>query len=170
MYIYKITNTLNSKIYVGQSVGPSLSRVSQHRSDLRNSRHRNKHLQAAWNKYGELAFTFEVIEQFDSEMNFDLNNLERYWIKHFDSMNPSKGYNKTEGGEGGKPSEETKKKLSEAAKGRKHSEESRKKMSEAQKGKTISEQQKRKLSESKKGKPFSGPHLIGQFHPQFVKP
>lgn len=64
MFIYKITNTRNNKVYIGQT----------------ESRwYRNKHIQNAWNKYGEASFTFEVIEQFDPEMN------------------QAKGYNKTEG-------------------------------------------------------------------------
>ena len=57
-----------------------------------------------------------------------------------------------------KPSEETKKKISDAHKGKHHSAESKKKMSDARKGKHISEEIKKKLSEARKGKQFSEEH------------
>jgi group I intron endonuclease len=60
--IYKITNTVNGKIYVGSSVD-TVGRFNVHRSDLRANKHGNSYLQNAWNKYGESAFVFEVIEQ-----------------------------------------------------------------------------------------------------------
>lgn len=156
-WIYKITNTVNGKVYVGQTVQVVKKRFVRHQVMLRKQNHPNKHLQASWNKYGDSSFTFEVIEKFDSEMNFDLNNLERYWIKHFDSMNPLKGYNKTEGGSNGKPSEETKKKMSLAKKGkisplkgRVISEEHRLNLSESHKGYTPSDETRRRLSEAAK--------------------
>jgi group I intron endonuclease len=140
MFIYKISNTINNKVYVGQTKKVFHSRMNSHKCLLRNNKHYNKHLQLAWNKYGEASFTFEVIEQLDPEMNFDLSNLERYWIKFYDSMNPEKGYNLTEGGEGclgrkmskthfeklrirnlgTKRSEQTKKLLSEIRTGKSH--------------------------------------------------
>ena len=58
------------------------------------------------------------------------------------------GYNKNYGGSSGRPTEETKKKLSEAGKGRQHTEETKKKMSEAKKGKSFSEEHRKKLSEN----------------------
>lgn len=117
-WIYKIENKANGKIYVGQTIqSPKVRWQDGHRNHLRKNKHYNDHLQAAWNKYGEDSFTFEVIEQFDPGMNFDLNNLEKYWIKALDAKNPNKGYNMTEGGEGsGSPRLETREKLSKAGK------------------------------------------------------
>jgi group I intron endonuclease len=117
-WIYKIENKANGKIYVGQTIqSPKVRWQDGHRNRLRKKKHYNDHLQAAWNKYGEDSFTFEVIEQFDPEMNFDLNNLEKYWIKTLDSKNPNKGYNMTEGGDGsGSPRLETREKISKACK------------------------------------------------------
>ena len=120
MWIYKITNLVNKKIYVGKTKEESVQkRWNHHISKLRRNKHYNKHLQSAWNKHGEENFTFEVIEKFDPLFYFDIDNLERYWIKELDSMNPENGYNKTIGGDGGSTrSEETRKKMSEAQKGR----------------------------------------------------
>lgn len=59
--IYKIRNVVNGKFYVGSAVD-TRTRFRQHRKLLRKGTHHCKHLQAAWNKYGEDAFKFEVVE------------------------------------------------------------------------------------------------------------
>jgi len=83
-------------------------------------------------------------------------NHEKYMIAVFGRKDLGTGilHNRTDGGEGSSgciPSEETKRKLSEANKGHTVSEKTRKKISEASKGKTHSEEHKRKLSEVNKG-------------------
>lgn len=92
--IYKITNLINSKIYVGQSYDINC-RWQHHKTDLRGGIHHNRHLQASWNKYGEEHFKFEVIEECKLE---ELNEKEKYWIKYYDALN--NGYNFDEGGTG----------------------------------------------------------------------
>lgn len=59
--IYQITNTVNGKRYIGSAVNLR-QRCHTHRWDLRKSCHRNGRLQASWNKHGEGAFEFTVIE------------------------------------------------------------------------------------------------------------
>lgn len=59
--IYKIRNVVNQKFYVG-STGNKRERFRTHRNKLRSSKHHCAHLQAAWNKYGEDCFVFEVVE------------------------------------------------------------------------------------------------------------
>lgn len=58
---YKIQNTINGKCYFGSSIDIH-KRFIQHKSCLRRNIHHCTHLQNAWNKYGESAFIFEVIE------------------------------------------------------------------------------------------------------------
>lgn len=60
--LYKITNVVNEKFYVG-STGNMRERFRQHRNKLRRGVHHCAHLQAAWNKYGEDCFKFAVIER-----------------------------------------------------------------------------------------------------------
>jgi len=60
--IYRITCTENGKFYIGSTVNKT-QRWARHRKDLRSGTHPNKHLLSSWQKYGEEAFTFEVIEE-----------------------------------------------------------------------------------------------------------
>lgn len=180
--IYGIHNTENGKWYVGQTVRIQ-KRINTHLWMLRNGQHRNEQLQDDWNRFGEHAFMWTVLETCDSEM---LDQREVYWIAHKKAF--EQGYNQTVGGHGqpgrampeeekrwrserysgtGNPfygkkhSEETREKLRESHKGERHgnygkhlSPETRAKISAAKKGKHISEDQKRKLSEMYKGKPL----------------
>lgn len=74
--IYKIINSLTGKFYIGSAVNLK-SRWRNHRFDLANGDHHNKHLQNAWNKYGSDAFVFEILE----EVNLtELIQTEQLWI------------------------------------------------------------------------------------------
>lgn len=57
---YQIQNTVSGKVYIGSSKNIE-GRFRQHKTKLRSGKHQNKHLQSAWLKYGEQAFTFEVL-------------------------------------------------------------------------------------------------------------
>ena len=59
--IYKITNIINGNFYIGSSSNIR-KRREKHFRYLRNGGHENKHLQHAFNKYGESAFVFEIIK------------------------------------------------------------------------------------------------------------
>lgn len=75
--VYSITNILNNKKYIGKSDNIYV-RWDEHRKDLNKGVHYNKHLQRAWNKYGEENFIFEIIEKCK---NNDLAyQRERYWV------------------------------------------------------------------------------------------
>ena len=117
--IYKITNKINKKVYIGQSTNIE-QRFIKHKAELRGGYHHNKHLQKAWNKYGEINFKFEIIYVvpnfiLDEKYIHDLlNKLEIDYILVYDSTNINKGYNLTKGGKDGSyHTEETKKILSE---------------------------------------------------------
>lgn len=88
--IYKITNKVNEKIYIGQSVNIE-GRCRSHR---RKYHFNNSLLYRAMNKYGINNFTFETIDKCRKE---ELNDKEMYWIKHYES-NGINGYNITSGG------------------------------------------------------------------------
>lgn len=76
-FIYKIINTTNGKFYVGSTTN-TRERFRTHRKRLRNNRHHAKHLQAAWNKYGEKSFVFVVIETVPKEQS--LQAAEDKWL------------------------------------------------------------------------------------------
>lgn len=87
--VYKITNTINGKIYVGQTTN-FYRRKKEHISRLKNNRHFNQHLQFAWNCYGEDTFQFDILEE--CSMN-ELNEKESYWIKILNTACKDYGYN-----------------------------------------------------------------------------
>ncbi len=76
--IYKIVNLVNDKFYVGSTIHKKV-RFRQHRKLLRGNRHHCKHLQAAWNKYGEEKFDFRVVEEVPDAVS--LQGVEDRWLK-----------------------------------------------------------------------------------------
>jgi group I intron endonuclease len=76
-FIYKIINTVNGKFYVGSTTN-TRERFRTHRNRLRRGRHHAKHLQAAWNKYGEAAFVFHVIQTVPETES--LKDAEDIWL------------------------------------------------------------------------------------------
>ena len=96
--IYSILNTANGKRYIGQSVNLA-SRKSYHFNALRQSRHKNRHLQAAWNRYGPKAFRWSVLQVMPMTTAIPaLNAAERRWIALYASNDPRYGYNVESGG------------------------------------------------------------------------
>ena len=140
-YLYKATNKINGKSYVGVSYNP-LKRMGSHLSDSINRP--QFHFHKAIRKYGWDAFIWEILD-YTTDEDEAYNTLEVWWIAHYDSFN--NGYNMTVGGD-----------KSSGMKGRKHTEASIRKMSESLKGRTFSEEHKSKMSESLKGKPKSEEH------------
>ena len=96
MIVYKISNNINNKVYIGITTHSLEYRWSRHLTEGRN-KNNTKHLYRAMRKYGLDNFS---IEQIDSTDDFEeLGKLERYYIKKYNSQNPDKGYNLTAGGE-----------------------------------------------------------------------
>ena len=119
MFIYKITNKINNKIYIGQVYNKTIyDRFERHIKSA--SKDCRSAIGRAIYKYGKENF---VIEQIDEANSLEeLNQKEIYWIKYYNSTNRNIGYNLTNGGDGGntylcksnKEMEEIKHKLSEA--------------------------------------------------------
>lgn len=94
-YIYLITNLINGKVYVGKTTGTLENRWKQHVEAA--SRNIDTHLYRAIRKYGAENFKIESLYYGDE----NLNELERYYIKQYNSFqNPTVGYNETRGGDG----------------------------------------------------------------------
>ena len=192
--IYKITNTVNGKSYIGQTRHDA--EKTRIRCHLNGDSKGSRLVKRAIEKYGKDAFAYEILH--DGIIPEFLDDLEIEAIKKFNTIAPQ-GYNLTAGGEGGSPSEETRRKMSEVGKsrtvehrrrlseaqtGRKHSEETKRKISEAVKGEKSpwygrkhSEETKRKMSETKKGRTLSEEHrrklsskLKGENNPNYGKP
>ena len=139
--IYKITNTIDGKIYIGKTKQKLSKRISQHKCD---SKKGSLGIGAAIRKYGWENFTVEVIEECPIEL---LNEREIFFIAELNSKSPH-GYNLTDGGDGGKgysPNKETRDKISVKLKSMGHKPPS-------QKGKTFSKEHKANISAAKTGK------------------
>jgi group I intron endonuclease len=108
--IYKITNKLNGKKYIGQTIRGAEDRFLEHCKPRKGKK--ISYIQRAIQKHGKDNFSFEVIYR-----TKNLNLMERYFIKLENSSFPN-GYNLTLGGEGGKKTEEAKKNIGLSAKGR----------------------------------------------------
>ena len=94
--IYKITNKINNKIYIGQTIHTLLYRWNNHiRASNRGS---NIYFHKTIRKYGKENFIVEEIDQAESKN--ELNLLEIQYIKQYNSLAPN-GYNTSTGGEGG---------------------------------------------------------------------
>ena len=178
-YLYRITNQLSGKIYIGQS--NNKRRWSQHKYFARHPEQTGQHIHYAMAKYGIENFVFEPIASCRTQE--DADEIESILIIQYDSRNKERGYNSRIGGiDGarGEITEETKEKIKQAtlrqiaekghpAAGRIVSEEEkelhrkarlenpleytvelRRKMSEAHIGIKDSEETKQKKSESAK--------------------
>jgi len=136
--IYKAENTLNGKVYIGQTIQSLFMRKKAHLFRAKKGDRRSA-FQLALLEEGTENFQWKQIDTADSEE--ELNQKEKHWIAHYDSTNPEKGYNGTEGGIKTVYSLEARRNIGEAKKGQipwnkdKHlSSETRKKISEAKRG------------------------------------
>jgi group I intron endonuclease len=154
--IYKITCTANKRIYIG-SAANLRQRKNLHAHELRQNKHGNRHLQRAWNKYGEQAFTFEVLELV---LPISLTAREQYWINKLKPFG-RKGFNiLTEAGSnlGRKFSPEVREKNRQARLGRKRSPESIEKSRQAHLGSKRSPEARENMRAWQRGRKQSPEH------------
>jgi group I intron endonuclease len=151
--VYLITNTLNGKQYVGQTIVAG------------NDIGHGKLMTKAYAKHGKRNFTYELLCG-EIANRPTLNFMERFWISVMNSQVPN-GYNIENGGSSkGKTAESTKEILRQKATGYKHTEEAKRKISEASrnssaetrakisaanKGRVVTDEVKAKIAESNKG-------------------
>ncbi len=107
--LYQIVHIESGTTYVGQTHRAISERWAEHRRDLRKGRHGNRYLQFAWDKHGEEAFEFEIINEFKSLSKLDRGEIEL--IKNTPNV-----YNLDPGGKGHKHSKKAKKVIGEANK------------------------------------------------------
>ena len=92
-YIYKITNNINNKIYIGKTEHTVEKRFKEHCQDYKKREFEKRPLYSAMNKYGIENFAVETIEETDNP-----EEREKYWIEYYGSF--KNGYNATVGGDG----------------------------------------------------------------------
>ena len=91
VYVYKITNDVNGKSYIGQTIRPVDQRFNRHISDAEN-KVLDTHFARAIRKYGKQHFDIKVIDVANSQD--ELNKKEQYWIRKLGTV--SAGYNETD--------------------------------------------------------------------------
>lgn len=160
--IYKIINVVNNKFYVGSAVDFT-RRKRIHWWNLRRGKHANKHLQAAWNKYGEQAFAFVIVEELPLET--DILVAENVWLKEHvgkdycynlaaDATAPTTGWSGEKNPMWGKTfshTEEAKAKISAASSARIQTEEEKSKRRKSMRGHHVSAATKAKISAALSG-------------------
>lgn len=157
MIIYKTTNTINGKFYVGQD--------SKNNPEYLGS---GILLNKAIKKYGEQFFVKEILEYCSSKE--ELNEKEKFWIEKLKAK--ELGYNVADGGSGGNTyTEETKTRVSNLLKNKFVSQETRQKMSQSRRGFTHTEESKKKMSNAHTGKKLTQEHKdnIGKYSKTSVK-
>ena len=92
MFIYKITNKINNKLYIGQTIRPVEQRFQRHVNDAINNK-LDTHFARAIRKYGKENFIIEIIDIASTQE--ELTQKEYYWINIYDTANPKIGYNET---------------------------------------------------------------------------
>ena len=163
--VYKYTNLINGKIYIGQTY-----QTLEQRAEKGQGYKGSTYFYNAIQKYGWSNFKAEILQ--DNLTSEEADLYEEYYIKLLDSTNPQIGYNLRSGGIKSTASEHTRKIISQNAKerykdktknpmyGKKHSPESLKKMSESKKGnknpmygRSPSEEERKRISELYKKTP-----------------
>jgi group I intron endonuclease len=170
--VYMVTNKVNGKSYIGQTIKNLSIRKRNHITEAKRS---NFYFHQALIKYSKDNFKWEILEYCDSKE--ELDEMEFHYIKQYNTFRPG-GYNLTYGGDGCVGlivSKESRQKMSKARKGRRMTETARQRLilnhadfsgknnpmygiTSPMKGKNHTEETIRKISMKLKGKKFSEDH------------
>ena len=159
MIVYKVINSINNKIYIGQTIHSLNYRKSQHISSSKNKNRHHSHLHNALKKNGVDVFIWEIIRICNNIE--ELNAFEQYYILYYNSV--EKGYNLKMGGLNSYHSQETKDKISKKSlayykkhlhpmTGKRQSKESIEKMRQSLTGRKLTEQHKKNIGKGQSGK------------------
>lgn len=154
-YIYKITNKINNKIYVGKTTKSIERRFAEHVMVSNKEKDTSVKLHNAIRKYGIDNFMIEELDVATTKE--ELNKKERFWIDKLSARNPDIGYNICKGGEGGSGGAHFA--------GHKHTEETRKQMSKNRCGKNNANFGNR----WKRTEDMKYPSIFGENNPMFGK-
>jgi group I intron endonuclease len=143
MYIYKTTNLLNGKFYIGKRVYRKRDENWYLGSGI--------YLNRAIKKYGKENFKKEIIEWCNNKSH--LSEREIYWISYFNATNLKIGYNLSLGGDGGNVGAEAYIKIGNKLRGKKRPKEFGEKVSKALKGKPKSKEHIEKVRQALTGVP-----------------
>lgn len=153
--VYAIRNTVNDKHYIGSASVSLKTRWYAHKKMLRDRKHFNRHLQSAWDKYGEESFEFLVLLRIQPNRCLE---IEQYYIDYHWCMKSCYNLSPTAGSQLGiKRSDETRARMSEAIK-KSVTEESRRKTRERNRSRIVTDESRARMSASHKGKKHTEEH------------
>lgn len=162
--IYRITNTVNGKVYIGSSVNVE-ARWCKHLSGLRSGKHKNAHLQAAFSQYGEVSFLIEVLEFCDRHC---LLKREQHYL---DTIRPEYNILSVAGSSiGYRHDAIARQKMSQANMGNKrflgrhHTAETKQKLSAAKVGTTLAPEHVSRIKEANRGNSHTLGHKLTSEH------
>jgi group I intron endonuclease len=166
--VYRID--IDRFFYYGSAASSFINRRSGHLNKLRKNDHANRHMQNAWNKYGEQSFRFSIVEECEPQRCLEVE--QRYIAQFFGAENCMNLSPTAQNTLGVKYSEESRRKLSECHSKRvmkdstrklhsermksfKHSDEGKAKIAASNRRRKLSDESKRKIGEKNKGRVMS---------------
>lgn len=148
-FLYKLTNKINNKVYIGQTININ-KRFSSHKSSIENNKP-TQVIHRAIIFYGKENFDWNIIATCRSLD--DANSLEEILIIQYQShISMGRGYNVSLGGKNASKSEEFKKQISSKLKGHPVSQETRNLISKSNMGRIITQEHRKKISDGSKGR------------------
>lgn len=162
--IYRLTNAVTGKIYVGSSVDIR-GRMYKHFFQLRAGKHNNAHLQAAYSRDGEDAFVLDLLEECSRE---DILSREQHYI---DALKPEFNICPVAGNTlGYRHDDASRQKMTLANMGnqrwlgKKHTDETREKLSAFRTGRKLSPEHVAKIKEANRGNQHTAGHTLSDAH------